>query len=84
MQNYIFNTLGPLTHKFDRATLHYLEIDRRHCTILKSTGKSQKYRQGTLPFLKIDRCHWGPPSRPLPLPFWKRGACKGDVKATFS
>ena len=31
--------LGPLTLKFDRATLSFLKFDRRHWTPLKSTGK---------------------------------------------
>ena len=29
---------GPLTLKFDRATHAFLKFDRRHWTILKSTG----------------------------------------------
>ena len=29
---------GPLTLKFDRVTQPFLKIDRRHWTILKSTG----------------------------------------------
>ena len=41
----------------------------RHYNIGKSIFKLQKKRQVTLPFLKTDMRHWGPPSRAPPLPY---------------
>ena len=48
----------PLTLKFVGVTQPFLEFNRRHWTLLKSTGPFEKWQQGTLPFLIIDRRHW--------------------------
>ena len=38
----VISVWGPLSLKLDRSTLPFLKIDRRHRTILISTGKPKK------------------------------------------